>query len=159
MGFEAVSDAGPIIHITELDASKAFKIVATCTTSNVEEEIHKHNIKCPFNVFVIDADKTSFFTLKHHIGIGEASCIALATKDKIPFFFTDDLDARIAARAEGLEPHGTIGILLRAFHDGFYKKQEVIARLEHIKDKSSLFITQRLINEAIAAVKTYREQG
>lgn len=158
MGFEAVSDAGPVIHLHELDAARVWRTWNACTTHEVAQELEKHHVPCPLKLARANQERTQFFCLKHEIGLGEASCIALCTQERIKLIFTDDLSARAAAHAEGIDAHGTIGLLLRAFRDGVLTKEETIRRLREIKTKSTLFITQRLIDQAVDAVQRFKRR-
>ncbi len=158
MGFEAVSDSGPIIHLEELHCIKAFAIGHTCTTREVIEEGKKYNISTKLPVVPVESNLVAFLSMKYELGIGEASCLACCVHEKITLFFTDDLSARVAARTEGREPHGTIGILLRAFTEKILTKKQVIETLRTIKKQSSLFITDRLVQEAIDAVENYNKK-
>ncbi len=151
MGFEAVTDTGPILHLHEIHADKALVPKTTCTTQEVEKELQKYSIPCPVKCIIADSEKTNYFYLKHNLDLGEASCLALCIQEKISLFFTDDLSARAAAKSEGLEPHGTVGILLKAFAQKRATKKQTIERLKSLQ-KSSLFITQRFLDQAVNAV-------
>ncbi len=155
MGIKAVSDAGPIIHLAELSAIKALKIADTATTIIVMEELDKYKIRSSLKIIKADNNKTAFFADKYNIGLGEASCISVCINERIQLIFTDDLDARMAAKKEGLEPHGTVGILLKAYKHKIFTKNQILEILHSIKEKSTLFITQILINQAITALKNH----
>ena len=154
MGHTAVSDTGPILHLYELGVPQGIKVEDACTTLQVLHELNTHNIVPQVPGFKADTETTSFFALKHTLDLGEASCIALCLQKQIPLLFTDDLDARSAAKAEGLQVHGTVGILLKAYMKKILTQKETLLALQNLRTKSSLFITQRLIDEAIAAVQS-----
>lgn len=59
------------------------------------------------------------------LGEGEKEVIAQALQEKIVSVVLDDLDARRVARRMGLDPVGTVGLLLAA------KKQNLIPSLKH----------------------------
>ncbi len=157
MGFEAVANTGPQLHLHELSATKALKILRTCTTTEIDKELQKYNVSSTLQLFHANSDNISYLYFKHNIGIGEASGIALCMKEKIGIFLTDDLGARAAATAEGLEVHGTIGILLRAFRTKIFSKQHTLELLRQIPKKSTLFITERILKSAISAMQDYTE--
>lgn len=152
MGFNAVSDTGPILHIHEIGAPDLWKIAKTVTTTDVEAELRKYNFKNILPIKITNKEKTNYYTIKYDLGIGESSCIALCAELSIKTLFTDDLAARSAAKKEGLDPHGTIGIILRAYRDKIITKKQTIEHLVNLKQKSSLFITNQLIEMAIQAV-------
>jgi len=91
--------------------------------------------------------------LAYELNIGEAAAIALARQEDVLLFFTDDLDARFVASSLGLTVHGTVGILLRAFHEKMLTKDEVISKVRMLETQSSLFITRDLINFIIKELK------
>ena len=68
---------------------------------------------------------------------------------------TDDLDARQVAKEYNLKVHGSIGIIMRAFRNKIISKDQAIEKIKELKVKSSLFITQDLINEAIEAINKF----
>lgn len=105
-----------------------------------------------------EGDLAAWMAVRHELGLGEAEAISLCKTKKIKLLLTDDLDARIAAESEGLEAHGSIGILLRAFREGFLTDNQTIKSLQKLESDSSLFITHPLIQQAIKAVKKYEDK-
>ena len=62
---------------------------------------------------------------------GETEAISLALKLKAPILL-DQTHARIAAKAVGLKPHGTLFILLKALKKKLISFDEFIDSLEHL---------------------------
>lgn len=62
------------------------------------------------------------------LGLGEREAIALAIENKIAFL-TDDEDAHRLGKALGLEPRGTLYILLRSATDGQLDKTQAKEKL------------------------------
>jgi len=151
MGFEAVTDTGPVLHLHEINADHELNKKTACTSYEVKKELQKYHLDCLFSCLIADSEKTNYFYLKHTLDLGEASCLTLCIQHKIKIFFTDDLSARAAAKTEGLEPHGTISIILKAFTQKQATKKQTIEYLKSLRT-SSLFITQRLLDQAINAV-------
>lgn len=162
MGNKAVSDSGPILHLYEIDLIKVLNIFnRVLIPEAVFEELKKYEVNerkielTPLNSEM--KDKTKVFSSQYELDIGEAEAIMLALNEKADYFLTDDLIARIVAAEHNLEVHGTIGIILRAFRDKIIKKEEAINKIIDLKAKSSLFITQDLVNLVINAVNNYKE--
>ena len=65
-------------------------------------------------------------------------------------FLTDDSAARFAAEAQGLQVHGTVGLIVRAVRRGLRSRSEVLALLSGIPERSSLHLARRLLDEVIA---------
>jgi hypothetical protein len=63
-------------------------------------------------------DQTSVELLRADLDLGEAEVVVLAKALQAERVVMDDLDARRFARRVGLEPVGTLGILLAARHKG-----------------------------------------
>lgn len=57
-------------------------------------------------------------TLCRHLDAGEAEAIALANELRAGLILIDETEGRAAARGLGLAVTGTIGVLIRAKHDG-----------------------------------------
>ncbi|MBU0958353.1 MAG: hypothetical protein KKB31_00265 [Nanoarchaeota archaeon] len=156
---EAVFDAGPVIHLSELKKQKCFSLFKKIFISNEVSEETK-NFKKPAN-FAIEGldgkhkDITKIIAEKHELDLGEASSIALCRQKGIKLFFTDDLEARVFAKSFELEVHGTIAILLRCFREKILSKTETIETLKALKTDSSLFITSDLIEWAVKEVKKF----
>jgi hypothetical protein len=156
----AVSNAGPIIHLSEinrLDALDVFKIVFI--PGEVKKEVKtKIDKKIPIKVKRLTEKRknlAAWTALKYQISLGEAEAIILCKTEKIRWFLTDDLEARKTAQSQGIEPHGSIGILVRAYREKKLTKKQTIKSLEELGEKSTLFITTKLIKQAINSVNDY----
>jgi len=68
------------------------------------------------------------------------------------------LAARTATEEEHLEPHGSVGAILRAFREGILTENRVVKLLQNLESESTLFITHSLIQQAIKAVKDYSKE-
>src|SRR3989344_9564974 len=150
---KAVIDAGPSLHLVEIGAERALHVFSLITPSGVVEEVRV----MPKGITVVDNyDKNLVSALQNEfsLGLGESECIALAKAEKISIFLTDDLDARTTALSLGLEPHGTIGILLKAFKLGLLGKKDAIEFVKRLKSSSSLYITSELVGYILQKIAT-----
>lgn len=160
MAIKSVSDSGPLMHLSELEMLELMKIFSpVAVPPEVKKECKK--IRLPFFIRLIQLkqksrDFSALLLLQYGIDLGEAESIALVRQDNVPLLFTDDLDARETAKMLGIEVHGTIGILLRAFRNKKISKQETLKKLDGIKS-TTLFITSELIEFAKRSVEKYRE--
>jgi len=159
----AVADAGPIIHLSEikrLDALNIFNKIFVPPT--VSKEIRKLSKSVSLlrlqKLGIKEKNLAAWIAVRYELDIGEAEAIAICKTKKIKLLLTDDLDARIAAESEGLEAHGSIGILLRAFREEILSNSQTIKSLQNLESESSLFITHSLIQQAIKAVKKYESK-
>jgi len=78
--------------------------------------------------------------------------LALVRVYRGAIFFTDDAAARLAAEQESIRVHGTIGIILRAIRQNHRTPREVLALLQMIPSKSTLYIRSSLLDEVIEQV-------
>lgn len=159
---KAVSDTGPIIHLTEIDLAKALEIFSQITIPpEIANEIRMSRISLPKGIKVVSLtegykDKVKLFTNEKNLDMGEAQAISLALQEG-GIFLTDDLDAREIAKEFGIEVHGSLGIILRAFRERKINKMTAIEKVENLHSISSLFITRDLIEEAVNAINHYNE--
>ncbi|MCD4740016.1 hypothetical protein K8R43_02350 [archaeon] len=160
----AVADAGPLIPISEIDLLEAFKIFKQLIVPpEVEKEVKTKTKKIPkLEVQKLDKKEknlSAWLAIKYELDLGEAEAITLCKTNRIKLFLTDDLAARITAEANGLEPHGSIGILLRAYREKIFNKKQTIQALGELEHNSTLFITSTLIQQAIQAVRRYPKRN
>ena len=151
---KAVCDSGPLIHLLEIGAIKALSVFSIVVPPEVKNEVKK----LPANVSVehdFDNDFAFFLQNQFDLGLAESQCIALSKTHKIQLFLTDDLDARTASKQLGLEPHGTIGILLKAYKNTVFTKTQAIELVKKIKTNSTLYITSDLIEFVVEEIKTH----
>ena len=154
----AVSDSGPIIHLSEIDAAKAFKIFKELI---IPDEVSRETKNlCIPSIRIVQLnqkhkDITKFLAVSYNLDLGEAEAISLCMQENIKLLFTDDLEARTIAKHYKLEVHGTIGLLVKSFKNGIFREKEVLTNLELLRTKSSLFITKDLLDWSIKQIKEY----
>lgn len=161
MADKAVSDTGPILHLTEIELIRALDIFSNVLIpQEVLNELKKYNIKVSKNIKLIPLnpewkDTTLVLTNQQNLDLGESQAIALALQERADYFLTDDLDARSVAKDYNLEVHGTIGIILRSFREKIIDKKTAIGKINELSTKSSLFITKDLIEQIIKSVEEF----
>ncbi len=146
---DAVSNSGPIMHLNEIGALKTFRIFKQVyIPPEVEKEtvhIKKPSVIQIGELSAAAKDLAKLLIIENAVDMGEAQAIALAASRGIRIFLTDDLAARDAAKQQNLEPHGTLGILLRAFREGIITKSAAISSVELLHTSSTLFLTKDLV--------------
>jgi len=159
----AVSDSGPIVHLFEVGELNSLRIVRRLLIPpEVARELKKG--ECAAELAKLDwieersltgraVDRAAGIARKWGLQLGEAETIALSLELGVGLIFTDDLEARAAAKGLGLEPHGSVGILLRAYRENILSADEAIAALRGLHSKSSLYITLDLVKRAVEAVR------
>jgi predicted nucleic acid-binding protein len=159
---KAVSDKGPIIHLSEINLIKAFDIFSmVAIPEEVEKELKNSKITIFNKIKILKLspdfkDKVKILTNQENLDLGEAFAIVLAMQEKTDYFLTDDLDARNVAIKYNLEVHGTIGIILRAFREKIIEKKTAMERVNELYSKSSLFITKDLVENVLKAIEDFK---
>ncbi len=162
----AVSDTGPFIHLFEIGHLETLRIADTILIPpKVNQELMKGSTLVESGhlerVEVRDLgrrgrDRAAALSRRYRLGLAEAQAISLSLESGVRLILTDDLDAREAARSLGLDPHGSVGILLRAFRQGMLSQEDAIQAIEGLNSKSSLYLTSDLAKRATEAIRTYR---
>lgn len=162
----AISNTGPILHLSEINCLKALRIVKNVfVPPEVWRELKRSKIggKLEKAKFIKTAelgkrgkDLASLLVRKYALNLGEAEAIVLSKERGIDLVFTDDLDARDVAKRMELKPHGSVGILLRAYQEEILTRKETIDALHKLYSDSSLYITSDLMNLAVGAVERHK---
>lgn len=159
----AICDAGPIIHLDELnclDLLCDFQQIVLGDTVLEEVKHHRpgalkkpniHFMRSPQEYPVSELLRTMcrIFSLD----AGEIETLAIIEKNPGALFFTDDASARLVADRMGFKVHGTIGIIVRAIRRELMQPEQVLRILAEIPSKSSLHIRPSLLEKNIGKVK------
>jgi predicted nucleic acid-binding protein len=161
--FNAVCDAGPIIHLDEIGVLyllEDFHEILICPAVRDEVQKKRPNLfvkmSLPFvalpSAFPTDQTLTAMCRV-FSLDAGESEALALMEKDPAAIFLTDDSAARLVAQRMGYKVHGTIGILLRSIRRKQLDPKEVLSLLDSIPQKCSLFIKRSLLDEIKLRIK------
>lgn len=166
----AVCNSGPLIHLAQISLLKTFKIFQELTVpKSVFDEVTisgkpgEVEIKYLENLTTVDISKDELrqiTVLKRRLkgwklSQPELEAIYLSRRSK-RMFLTDDLDAREAAESLGIEVHGSVGIIVRAFKERTLTLEETVRGLNDLHDKSRLFVSKTIIDESIRAVRKHK---
>jgi len=158
-----ISNTGPVLHLHAIDSVFLLKLFDSVRIPpEVEKELQKHGV--PEYDFIkttelapSSKDLTEALCLRFGLDLGESQALTLAKQESGSIFFTDDLDAREAAKIIGTRVHGTIGIILRNFREGELDKKDAIAKLYALRS-TDMFLTSALVEEAVRAIERYPEK-
>lgn len=154
MGIEgAVFDAGPLIHLNQIDRLDLLDVVETgYVPQPVVEEVGQSTVqKTELQIEPLEPsekDRSRYLASKYGMDLVEATAVAFCIHRNVPLVFTDDLEARRVAKAVGLRPHGTLAIVTRAFREGNIGRGEAKQAVDELYEDSSLFITLDLVKWA-----------
>ena len=155
-----VCDAGPVIHLSELNSLYILNDFQTVLVPNgVYNEILKHaplepeiDLKIVSEIPIMD-ESLRILCKTFSLDLGEMEALAVISEKPEYLFLTDDAAARLVAKETGIKVHGTIGLLIRAIRRDLLTPQEVVDILYQLPEKSTLFIKSSLLEEAISSVK------
>jgi predicted nucleic acid-binding protein len=154
-----VCDAGPIIHLDELDCISLLNdFDQVLVPSQVCREVAHHRPSAlstsGLSIQQIDVTICSdppFQSLVRSLSLdlGEQAALTLMQNHSEAIFLTDDAAARLTAVTLGYRVHGTIGVLLRAIRRNLKTAYDVIEILRSIALQSTLHIRPKLLEEII----------
>jgi predicted nucleic acid-binding protein len=157
-----ICDAGPIIHLQELralDLLSSFENIMIPYSVSQEIAFHCKTILPPeFKIIPDYAPNETLHEIQRIFCLhkGEVAAIGLAIQNMPCIFLTDDSAARLAAQQFRIEVHGTIGILIRAVRKNQRSRQDIQDIVKGIKSKSSLHISNDLIEFALEKLAAIR---
>ena len=159
-----VCDAGPAIHLDELDCLELLKDFQEILFPNtVWEEINRYRPSALNKAdlpFVQRPGKTPssepLLTLCKILSLdaGEIEALVLMEQRSQAMFLTDDAAARLVAKQMSFNVHGTIGILIRSIRQGQKSPREVLDIIKDIPFRSSLYIKHALLQEIQLKIKS-----
>lgn len=139
---KVVCDAGPIIHLDEIDSLYLLEDFREILISPaVRNEVQKKRPALfaesglPFvePPIALPGDKTLATMCRvFSLDAGEVEALALMEREPETLFLTDDSAARLVAERMGYRVHGTIGILVRSIRQKQLEAKEVLELLESI---------------------------
>jgi len=130
---KAVFDAGPFIHLNEIDELDLIRLFSKIFTTKeileecreIEKILRKFSNIIEENLNFKSKDFAKYLAEEYKLDLGEATGLALCRQKSIKFFFTDDLEAREIANVLGFNAHGTIAIILRSLKEKIIDKKEI----------------------------------
>lgn len=154
---DAICDAGPIIHLDELDSLDLLSDFHSLIISKtVQIEVTKHRPKALQNtetilkiIDILSSPEPRLLVLSKALLLdkGEIESLSLMQENHEAIFLTDDSAARLVAEELGYRVHGTIGIILRAIRKKTRTPKEVIKLLKEMPERTTLFIRPVLLEE------------
>jgi predicted nucleic acid-binding protein len=154
----AVLDAGPLIHLTELNALDVlgdFEGLDVPPAVWDEVALHQPEALTGARIHLRRVSTTEpspeLQSIARALALDRGELEALAYLETQPktLFLTDDAAARLAAEQPGYQVHGTIGLLVRSVRRGLYAPPQVLNLLHSIPSRSTLFVRPSLLDAII----------
>ena len=150
MRYGAVADAGPLIHLSEIDSLGFCSLFdPLILPSAVYNELDRGGLPDEMQQLgyeVVEIEDTPMGS--NELEVGERQAIALAEEREL-LLLTDDLAARNAAIERGIEVHGSIGVIVFGFAQGEIQKQEAASLMRALQYETSLFITEGVVEQGV----------
>jgi len=166
----AVSDAGPLIHLAEIDCLSLLSILESLHIPDAAwSEATELGRTPPADILrlgnvqrhTLSQAKVTRFIQRNsleELHTGERECLYLCQQINVPLLLTDDLAVREAAKGLNLVPIGSLGIVVRAYRLGHVSLAEAEHRITELHDVSSLFVTRAIVELAIERLYGHTSQ-
>lgn len=159
MALVIVCDAGPLIHLNELNCLTLLNdFDQILVPHQVWQEVERHRpaalskpelILQQVDVTISTQSVFQALVRAFSLDLGEQAALSLMQGYSDAIFLTDDAAARLAAATLGYRVHGTIGVLLRAIRRHQRTQDEVLTILRSLPAQSTLHIRAELLQEII----------
>ena len=150
MTLTAVSDAGPLIHLSEIGSLELLSTFDTLLVpETVYEEVDTGGVPdelADLSYELVEADESRVRT--EELDAGERAAIAVAEEWGV-VLLTDDLAAREAASNAGVEVHGSIGVITLGYGRGLLDRNQAVSLMRALQRETSLFITEAVVERGI----------
>lgn len=145
----AVADAGPIIHLAEIESLSVLSAVdELLIPQTVYDELEAGTVPTGLDDLSYDVVEADPAALSIELDPGETAALAIAT-DRSAVLLTDDLEARDAAAELDIEVHGSIGIIVLAYTRDRISKSRAIDLMRTLQSETSLFITDAVVERGV----------
>ncbi|QIO25320.1 nucleic acid-binding protein [Haloarcula sp. JP-L23] len=145
----AVADAGPIIHLAEIESLSVLSAVdELLIPQTVYDELEAGTVPHGLDDISYDVVEADPAALSIELDPGETAALAIAT-DRSAVLLTDDLEARDAAADLNIEVHGSIGIIVLAYTRDRISKSRAIDLMRTLQSETSLFITDAVVERGV----------
>ena len=150
MTLAAVSDAGPLIHLAEIDSLELLSAFDTLLIpETVYEEVEAGGVPdgiSDLSYELVEADERSVES--EELDAGERAALAVAREHEV-ILLTDDLAAREVASDVGVEVHGSLGVIALGYGRGLLDRGEAASRMRALQRETSLFVTEAVMERGI----------
>lgn len=158
-----VCDAGPIIHLDEM---QSLDLLADFSPLLIPDEVWteatRHRPQLSLDslrdaqvVQVTSPASARLAALSSALALhaGEQAALRLMEATGARMLLCDDSAARLAGESLGFEVHGTIGVIVRCIRRQLRTREEAIALLRDLPQRSTLHLSGRLLESVIAQIE------
>lgn len=146
----AVVDAGPIIHLAQVDALDLLSVFErVLVPRTVYFELSDEGLRSQLEAVGCDLIDVTVNESLASLDSGETAAITLAMEIDDAVLLTDDLDARDAAIRRNIEVHGSIGAIVVAYTRGYLDRTEAETAMRSLHRDASLFVTGAVVERGL----------
>ncbi len=152
---DAIADTGPILHLHEIGRLQVLRVFDSLLIPDlVADEIRAYGLD-PARLGVIDqtvtvvtieeAQWTPFVNVtgRPNIHPADAQVFVLAQSHQFALsVLTDDLDLRRRLENQGAVVVGSVGVLVRAYSSGYFKRAELESAVQALFMQSTLHVSR-----------------
>lgn len=163
----AVLDAGPLIHLAEIDALILLQMFETLYVPDAvwSETVGRGRLT---EARVVGLGNIARSTLRQSevsqfiqsnrletLQAGECECLCQCQQTGVLTLLTDDLDARDAASCLNLTPVGSLGIVVRAYRLHRMSRTDAERYMTQLYEVSSLYVTRAIVDMAVETLRQH----
>lgn len=149
----AVADAGPIIHLDEIDALSALSVLdELLVPRTVLAELEAGTAPPALDELEYVLVNSDHSDLDADLDPGETATLTIANQ-RNAVLLTDDLAARDAADELGVEVHGSIGVIALSYRRGELTDSDAVDTMRALQTETSLYVTDAVIERGIALLR------
>lgn len=146
----AVVDAGPIIHLAQVDALDLLSMFErVLVPRTVYFELADEGLRSQLETVGCELVDVSVDESLASLDSGETAAITLAMEVGDAVLLTDDLDARDAAIRRDIEVHGSIGVIAVAYSRGIRDRTEAENAMRSLHRDASLFVAEAVVERGL----------
>ena len=113
-----VADTGPLIHLAQADVLSFLELTGeVLVPRTVLDELERGPTDISELDFAVEGADIDVESVYPHLDSGETVALVVCT-ERDAILLTDDLDARNTATDEGIEVHGSVGVVLYGYSQG-----------------------------------------
>lgn len=146
----AVADTGPLIHLGEIDSLSLLSLLEELyVPETVLEELAVGDLPSGLDdLEYTPVEASEERSTTDDLDPGERAAIAVS-QEQNAVLLTDDLAARDRATDQGIEVHGSIGIVALGYASGRLDRDEAASRMRRLQSESSLFVSEAVVERGI----------
>ncbi len=149
-----VTDAGPLIHLSQAGVLSLLELTGEILVPRtVLDELERGPTDISELKFTVEQVESDTETAYPHLDSGETTALILCS-ERDAVLVTDDLDARTTAKGEGIEVHGSVGVVLFGYSRGELSEEAAKRTLRELKQDTNLYLSTPLVDYAIELIES-----